>query len=121
MAKLEEMHQKFAAAMNAGDADALTALYLPDAILSPAPGQVVRGRDQIRAALEQYLAGKPVIEIKTTATFENGGLALMNGTWVMKGTGPDGKPFEMSGRTAEILQKQPDGNWLYAIDNPFVA
>jgi len=121
MAKLEDVHQKFAAALNAGDADALTALYLPDAILAPAPGQTVRGRDQIRAALAQYIAAKPVIEIKTTAAFETGnGLALMNGQWVMKGTGADGKPFEMSGRTAEILQKQPDGNWLYVIDNPFV-
>lgn len=122
MGKLEDVHQKFAAALNAGNVDALTALYLPDAILAPAPGQTVRGRDQIRAALQQFVAAKPTIEIKTTATFEAGnGLALMNGQWVMKGTGPDGKPFEMTGKSAEVLQKQPDGNWLYLIDNPFAA
>jgi uncharacterized protein (TIGR02246 family) len=119
--KPEDIHQKFARALNAGDLDGLSNLYLPDAILAPAPGQVVRGKAEIRAALAQFLAAKPVIEIKTTASFENGsGLALMNGQWTMKGTGPDGKPFEMSGKSAEILQKQSDGNWLYVIDNPFV-
>jgi uncharacterized protein (TIGR02246 family) len=122
MTELEKMHQKFAVAFNAGDLNGLLALYTPDAVLVPQPGQVARGQAEIRGALQQFLAAKPVIEIKTTAAVETGsGVALTNGQFVMKGTGPDGKPFEMAGKTAEVLQKQRDGNWLYVIDNPFAS
>jgi uncharacterized protein (TIGR02246 family) len=119
MPKLEEIHQKFAAAFNAGDADALTALYTHDAVLIPTPGQVARGKAEIRAALEQFLGAKPSIQIKTTGAVEAGNMALAGGEWVIKGTGADGKPFEMSGKSAEVLQRQSDGSWLYVIDNPF--
>lgn len=30
----------------------------------------------------------------------------------------DGKPLSMSGKTSEVLRRQPDGRWLYIIDHP---
>jgi ketosteroid isomerase-like protein len=31
---------------------------------------------------------------------------------------PDGASISMGGTTAEVLRRQPDGRWLYVIDNP---
>ena len=39
--------------------------------------------------------------------------------WVLEGTGPDGKPIKMEGQSAEVARRQPDGTWLFVIDNPF--
>ena len=36
-------------------------------------------------------------------------------------TGPDGKPATMSGKSVEVVRRQPDGRWLFAIDFPFGA
>jgi ketosteroid isomerase-like protein len=38
--------------------------------------------------------------------------------WSITGTGPDGKPAKMEGRSAEVARRQRDGTWLFLIDNP---
>ena len=30
---------------------------------------------------------------------------------------PDGSPAELGATTAEVARQQPDGTWLYVIDN----
>ena len=50
-----------------------------------------------------------------------GDLALSIVGWSLTGTGPDGKSVQMEGTTSDILRKQADGNWLFAIDNPWGA
>lgn len=47
----EDLHRLFAAALNAGDRDALMSLYEPDATLVPQPGQAAIGKAAIRGAL----------------------------------------------------------------------
>jgi len=42
--KLEEVHDLFAQALNAGDVDAVILLYEPEAVLCPQPGQILVGR-----------------------------------------------------------------------------
>jgi ketosteroid isomerase-like protein len=37
---------------------------------------------------------------------------------VLDGTGPDGKPVKIEGQSAEVARRQPDGTWLFVIDNP---
>ena len=31
-------------------------------------------------------------------------------------TGPDGKPATINGQSVEVLRRQPEGHWLFAID-----
>ena len=31
------------------------------------------------------------------------------------------KPVQMEGATSDVLRKQPDGRWLFVIDNPWGA
>ena len=121
-AKLSDIHPIFEAAFNAGDLDALVSLYEPNALLIPAPGQLARGKHEIRSALEAFLAGRPTINIQPVACFETPeGIALTHGKWTIRGTGPDAQPFEMSGASAEVLRRQADGRWLYILDNPFAS
>ncbi len=101
--------------------DALVALYAPNAVLIPGPGEVARGAIEIRAALARFFAFKPTIQIETASVFESGDTALLHGKWTLRGTGLDRKPMEMRATSAEVVQRQADGNWLYLIDNPFAS
>lgn len=117
----EEMHALFARHFNAGDLEALVALYTPDAALVPQPGQVVKGHAAIREALQAFLALRGKIDLQTTYTVEAGDTALTRGQWQLKGTGPDGQPVALAGKSSEVLRKQADGRWLLAVDHPYGA
>jgi len=38
--------------------------------------------------------------------------------WSATTTGPDGKPVTVTGNNVEVVRRQPDGTWLFVIDNP---
>ena len=59
----EDVDNLFAKALNAGDLDALTVLYEPQASLTPSPGTKVTGTAAIRDALAKFVAGKPHITL----------------------------------------------------------
>lgn len=114
-----ETHQAWMRSFNAGDIDALMALYTPDATIVPQPGQVVSGNAAIREVLQGFLGLKGKIELDTTYAVQAGDTALLRGQWHLKGTGPDGKPVEMSAKSNEVVRRQPDGSWLIAVDHPY--
>ena len=114
----EDLDRLFAGAMNAGDLDALVELYESDASLTPAPGKVVVGIDAIREALRGFLDGKPKMTLSPRVVARSGDLALLTSKWELSMTGADGKPAKMGGQSVEIARRQPDGNWLFAIDLP---
>lgn len=115
----EELDHRFAEALNAHDLDGLVALYEPQATLTPQPGTQVTGTAAIRAALAGFLPAKPRITIAPRVVAQTGDLALITGTWQMTMTGPDGKEVRMSGSSVEVARRQPDGGWLFAMDEPF--
>jgi len=114
----EDLDRLFAGAMNAGDLDALVELYESDASLTPAPGKVVVGIDAIREALRGFLDGKPKMTLSPRVVARSGDLALLTSKWELSMTGADGKSAKMGGQSVEIARRQPDGNWLFAIDLP---
>jgi uncharacterized protein (TIGR02246 family) len=115
----EDLDRLFAAALNSGDIEALMRLYEPQAALRPAPDQVVQGHAAIRSALNGFLAMKPTIELSPKILGQSNDIALVTADWTLKGTGPDGAPVQMSGRSAEVARRQADGTWLFAIDTPW--
>ena len=121
MSRPEAIHSQFATTFNSGNVDAIMALYEPEATLVPQPGQIVQGRDAIREALLQFLALKGTMEVKSIFTVRGPGVALTRGQWKLSGTGPDGKPIEMTGQSVEVVRQQPNGEWLLAVDHPFGA
>jgi uncharacterized protein (TIGR02246 family) len=117
----EELDQLFIEKMNAGDLEAVVALYEPDATLAPQPGQTVTGTAAIRDAIRGFMAMKPRFTATAKPTVQAGDLALTGLAWILHATGPDGKTVEMKGHSAEIVRRQRDGTWKFVVDNPFVG
>lgn len=117
--KPAELHSLFTEYFNAGDVEELLNLYEPEAIFIPKPGQIAKGRDMIREALTPFFAlGLPVTLKTANAAETDDGLALLEAIWSARGTAADGTPVDLSGRSSEVARRQPDGCWLYIIDDP---
>jgi ketosteroid isomerase-like protein len=78
---------------------------------------VARGSEQMRAALQAFLALKGHITLDTKLVVTVSDLAYLSNTWSLSGTGPDGNPVTLGATTAEVARRQADGTWRYAIDN----
>lgn len=117
----QDLHKAFEDAFNSGNVDAVIALYEPDASLVPQPGTVTKGRQSVRQALQQFLALKGTMRIETIYVMEQGGVVLTRGQWHLKSKDGQGNPIELSGKSIEVARRQPNGEWLLAIDHPFGA
>jgi ketosteroid isomerase-like protein len=113
----EQIHRLFEDLFNAGDIDSLMELYDPNAALIAQPGSVAQGSEQVRAALQNFVALKARITLGTKLVVTVGDLAYLSNTWSLRGTGPDGDPVALGATTAEVARRQADGTWRYVLDN----
>ena len=119
--KPEECDSLLIEALNRGDLEAAVGLYEPNATLFSDPSVHVVGRAAIREALKAYLGfDSQITEIRAVKS-EDGVLALTGGKWTSTGKDSDGKPVALSGKSVEVVRRQADGRWLFAIDNPWGA
>jgi uncharacterized protein (TIGR02246 family) len=116
----EQTHALLEAAFNAGDVDAFADVYEEDAaLLVPPDGELVVGRDEIRAALApQFALEQKAARIQVIAKVETDGLALTNAHWRLAGTDADGNAVELAGSGTIVSRRQPDGTWLIVLDRP---
>lgn len=117
----EDIHQQFAEAVNAGDVDALVALFEPDATVIEQTGDRTEGIQGIREHLEQLLALRPVMRIEASRVYRKGDLALLSSRWTATATTPDGKQIAMEFHGSELARHQQDGSWRLMLDNPWGA
>ena len=66
-----------------------------------------------------YQSIKPTFTVVRREFIECPETTLHLSAWMLSGTDADGKPFAWQGRTNDVLRKQPDGNWLLSLDNPW--
>jgi len=106
----EDLARFFVVRANAGDVDGLVALYEPDALLAGPAGQIMIGAEAIRDFYAGLLATRPTfVAGQQRPALRRGDIALTSSRLV-------------NGRvTAEVARRQPDGTWLWAIDQPAVA
>jgi ketosteroid isomerase-like protein len=106
----EDLARFFVLRANAGDIEGLVALYEPDAVLAGPDGQLVRGAEAIRGFYAGLLAKRPMfLAGEQRPALCHGDLALTSSR-LTNGI-----------VTAEIARRQPDGSWLWAIDQPAIA
>lgn len=106
----EDLGLHFVERANRGDVEGLVALYEPDAVLALPDGKVARGHAEIRKAYEQLLASRPKFQAgEARPTLLSGELALTS------------TRLDNGAVTAEVARRQPDGTWLWVIDDPNVA
>jgi uncharacterized protein (TIGR02246 family) len=117
---LNQLCSEYAKAVNAGDLDAVCSLYTGDAVFVPGTGaEGLSGIAAIRDVLAGFLASKPTMEFEHVYLFQSGDTALARGQWKLTSTGPDGAASVITGSSIEVLRRQSDGSWLYAIDHPW--
>src|SRR5262245_65762647 len=98
-------------AINRGDVEAALALYEPGAVLVAQPGQLARGRAELRTALAGFIALKPVLRSQVQNVIESEDIALYTSRWTLEGTDPSGHAIAMSGDSSDVLRRQPGGRW----------
>lgn len=113
----EQLHINFQEAFNRHDLEAIVALYEPDAVLTGSD-ETFRGTDAIRGAYRRYLKARPSIALETVVVSRVGELAMLQGKWTLRAMGNNGEEVIREGRNAETARLQPDGRWLFVIDNP---
>jgi len=47
--------------------------------------------------------------------------ALVVADWTLDANNADGSPLHLAGQTADVVRRQSNGHWLFAIDSPFGA
>jgi hypothetical protein len=105
-----DLERLFVARANAGDVEGLVALYEVNAMIACGDGEIVRGHEQIRQFFIRFLVGRPQLAPSIQApALRCADLAL---TSSRVGSGDV---------TAEIARRQPDGTWLWVVDQFAVA
>lgn len=100
-----DLERFFVERANAGDVEGLVALYEPDAIVVNGDREVAIGLDQIREFFVRFLADRPQLDQSSQApALCSGDLALTSSL------------LSNGDVTAEIARRQPDGSWLWVID-----
>jgi ketosteroid isomerase-like protein len=117
----EDTSRLIGEAITSGDVDAALSLYEPDATFAMPKGfgeGSVTGLDGLREAFSGFLTMSPDLTVNAEKTLLSGDTALVIGNWTLKGRDPEGNDIDASGRYADVIRRQPDGSWLFVIDNP---
>jgi uncharacterized protein (TIGR02246 family) len=119
VAAIRGVDSAFATAAEAGSAESMAAQYAPDASLLPPNANAIDGRDAIQKFWGGLLGAYRVeIAVVADEVEGRGDLAYARGHYTLKGTprsaGPP--PLDDRGKFLEVLRRQPDGTWRYAVD-----
>ena len=95
-------------------------LYEEDGRFVQRDGSVAAGRPEIRKAIARLVAMQPVLRCDVVKVVKAGdGLAVLYNDWSLSAQDRDGERIERTGKAIEIVRQQPDGTWLFAIDDPY--
>jgi len=100
-----DLEKFFVERANVGDVEGLVALYEPNAIVAYGNGDVAIGRKQIREFFVGFLANRPQLDSSIQAA------ALCSGDLALTSSRVSNEDI-----TAEIARRQPDGSWLWVVD-----
>jgi uncharacterized protein (TIGR02246 family) len=119
LAAIRAADSSFAGAAGAGDATAVAGMYLADARLMPPNTPTVEGRDAIRKFWTGLLGAYQVrFDVASEEIEGRGDLAYARGHYTLDGTAKakGGAPIHDEGKFLEVLRRQADGTWRYAVD-----
>ena len=103
----EDLDRLFLERANVGDVDGVVELYEPQAVLVFSPGQLAIGAAAIREVYAGLLAGRPRFTGEIRPAIRHGDLAVTS-------------TVRAGNATVEVARRQPDGTWLWLIDQPSV-
>jgi ketosteroid isomerase-like protein len=115
----ENFLNSFADEPNKGNLSYLVSLYETNACFVSQSGEIVKGQENIRQSLQNFIDMKGKLETTVKNVFSAQDIALVISEWSFSGTGPDGKVVSLGGKATDVLRQQSDGTWRIVIDNPW--
>lgn len=116
----EQVDELFARHVNAGQLDAVVALYEPQGVLLNQDGSVAAGHRAIREVLGPLATARPDLQMHVKKVVRAGeDVAVLYNDWRITATGPDGARVAMDGKAMEIVRRQRDGSWRFVVDDPW--
>lgn len=114
-AAIERLSEAWIEAFELGDAEAFAAFFTEDAIYAANNGELLRGREEIRDAMNRWAGRRPegvdgdvrTTKLRVRAT---GDVAYMVTRFTITAT-PPGRVVE-AGHLLAVLRRQPDATWL---------
>jgi ketosteroid isomerase-like protein len=119
IAAIRATDSSFAGAVQAGDAVGMAATYLPDAHLLPPNAAPVEGREAIQRFWKGFVDAYQVTFAGGADEIEGrGDLAYARGHYTLEGRPKAAgvPPLHDEGKFVEVLRRQSDGTWRYAVD-----
>lgn len=114
----ENFLNSFADELNKGNLSYLVSLYETNACFVSQSGEIVKGQENIRQSLQNFIDMKGKLETTVKNVFSARDIALVISEWSFSGTGPDGKVVSLGEKATDVLRQQSDGTWRIVIDNP---
>lgn len=107
----QDIHLKFAQCLIKKDLKAASELYTEDAVFI-GEHETATGRPAIMKALEQFLDVAKNMQPKHKTVHTQGDTALIQLDWHIKDS-------DEHYQAVEVLKRNTEGQWQYAIDKPF--
>jgi len=116
----DDADEYFLDAVRNGDVKTAMTCFDNEAVYIGKDGKPISGMDNIEKVITELCKMKPDIKVyeHQMAPVGNDMMYWLD-KWRMTATGPDGKPFEMKGASANMMRRNADGHWLWLVDNPF--
>lgn len=108
-----QFNETWARAFNSGVLENILSLYEDHSIFAVGD-TVVTGLESIGTELKKFLAAPGSIEGVNNFHLVLGDIALLRADWLLR---DDSGNVLMSGSSAELIRKQADGSWKYAVDH----
>lgn len=123
LAAATALNQRFVAAMNAGDVDAVMATYWnsPELVTFWPDAMIARGWGATKEGVAQTFKNMPGARLELTESHQMiaGDTVIGWGLWRMSVPQADGRSATMEGRYTDVKAKR-DGQWVYILDNASV-
>ncbi|HEX3510077.1 MAG TPA: SgcJ/EcaC family oxidoreductase [Solirubrobacteraceae bacterium] len=108
----------FASAVTAGDVEGALGLWIEDATLISASGEVLRGREQMEPVVRALVDNGIALEAELDALYRARGVALGTGRLTMSGSDGEGRSHS-SQSTSTVVYLETEDGWRIAIDAPW--
>lgn len=111
-------HTLFVKAINEKNVDQLCAMFSEDAVLVLRDGKLeVSGQRSIRRVFSIMVDMVETLSLETVYQVESENTVLFRSKYRSVYNTPDGKVEEVLSSSIDVLEKQPDGTWLFVINH----
>ena len=105
--------------IEARDLDGIISIHEPVAGLVEFGGGVSRGDKSLRESYRRFFTMQPKLTVNPLQIVDAGGVAIILGDYRLDYVDENGEAASTTGKFGDMVRQQPDGSWLYLLDNPF--